>query len=77
MLKFDFYLPKYNILIEFNGMQHYKEVKRWHIDKLALGLLQYRDNIKKEYAISHGYKYLVIKYDEKNIEQVLLNALGI
>jgi very-short-patch-repair endonuclease len=25
----DFYLPDYNICIEYNGAQHYKPVKYW------------------------------------------------
>ena len=28
-LRFDFYLPDYNILIEYNGMQHYIAVEYW------------------------------------------------
>lgn len=28
----------------------------------ALNLLQYRDKLKKEYALSHGYEFLVIPY---------------
>ena len=74
-LKYDFYLPERNILIEYNGQQHYQEVRYWKIDKLSLQCLQYRDEIKKDYAISHGYKYLVIKYDDKNIEKTLIDTL--
>jgi hypothetical protein len=28
-LRFDFYLPKYNGLIEYDGEQHYREVSIW------------------------------------------------
>lgn len=29
ILKFDFYLPLYNMVIEYNGIQHYKPVKHF------------------------------------------------
>jgi len=69
-LKYDFYVLQQNTLIEFNGIQHYKCVKYWHKNKQSLKNQQYRDFIKKQYALSHGYKFLVIKYDE-NVEEIL------
>jgi hypothetical protein len=70
-LKFDFDLStKHNILIEFNGIQHYKSINYWHQDKNTLEDQQYRDRIKKQYALSHGYKFIVIKYND-NVEEIL------
>jgi len=69
-LKFDFELPEYKILIEYNGRQHYEKINYWHQGKGSLKNLRYRDQIKKDYAISHGYKFIVIKYTE-NIEEIL------
>jgi len=71
-LKYDFYLPKQNILIEYNGAQHYNCIKYWHYGKRSLASQQHRDRIKKDYALSNGYKFLIIKYDE-NIEEKLNN----
>jgi len=74
-LKFDFDLPEYNTLIEYNGIQHYGHIGYWHRNGETLESQQYRDEIKKQYAISHGYKYLVIKYTDKNIEEILKREL--
>ena len=73
-LKYDFYLPKHNILIEFNGLQHYMKNTRWHQNEETLEKQQFRDQIKKDYAIHHGYKFLVIRYDE-NIEEIMEKVL--
>ena len=38
-LRFDFYLPKYNVLIEYDGMQHFKPIiffggiKKFNVNK--------------------------------------------
>jgi len=29
--QFDFYLPDYNLCIEFDGIQHFEEVKYWSV----------------------------------------------
>lgn len=70
-LSFDFCLPDNYILIEFNGIQHYEEVKFFHRDKEAFERQINHDLIKKEFAIKKGYRLLEIKYDD-NIEERLL-----
>jgi hypothetical protein len=70
-LSYDFYIPQENLLIEFNGEQHYKN--RYYQEFKKRGSLedqQYRDSLKKDYALANGYKFLVIRYDE-DIEKVL------
>jgi hypothetical protein len=69
-LKYDFYISQRNALIEFNGIQHYECVKYWHKNNQSLKNQQYRDSIKKSYALKNGYKFLVIKYSD-NIEEIL------
>lgn len=67
--RYDFYLPKINLIIEYMGEQHYKEVSFFH-DTLAER--QQHDKIKEQEAHEHGIKYLIIPYTEfKNIEQIL------
>lgn len=67
--RYDFYLPKINLIIEYMGEQHYKEVNFFH-DTLAER--QQHDKIKEQEAREHGIKYLIIPYTEfKNIEQIL------
>lgn len=73
-LKYDFYLPKYNICIEFDGKQHYKSVKWFGGDK-TLKYIQKNDKIKNEYCLKNNIRLLRIRYDD-NIELVLNNYLN-
>ena len=68
-LIFDFYLPEYNICIEYDGEQHYKSVAFWGGDK-KLKLTQERDKIKTEYCIDNNIQLIRIRYDE-NIKEKL------
>lgn len=59
MLPFDFYLPKYNCVIEVHGAQHYYE-NGWFPQRLKTR--QMIDNIKKQYCLSHGIQYFEIPF---------------
>ena len=48
-LPFDFYLPEYNICIEYQGQQHYYPVEIFG-GKNAFESQVLRDNIKREYC---------------------------
>lgn len=69
LLKFDFYLPDYNMCIEYQGLQHYSPVEHFGGQK-AFEYRQKCDLIKKEYCKKHNIVLLEIKYNE-NIEEVL------
>lgn len=69
---YDFYLPDHNIMIEFNGMQHYKPIKFFG-GREAYEYLQIRDKIKKQYCLENQIKLLTFKYDELNQIELLLN----
>lgn len=71
-LPFDFYLPKYNICIEYDGIQHFKSIKYFG-GKQALLLQHKRDEIKTNYCKENNINLLRIKYDE-NIEEKLTNS---
>jgi Zn finger protein HypA/HybF involved in hydrogenase expression len=73
-LPFDFYLPEYNMCIEYNGEQHYKPLNNFGGEK-SFNKLKKRDGIKNSYCISNNIKLLIIKYDE-NLENVLLGYGG-
>lgn len=60
-LSYDFYLPKYNTLIEYQGEQHYKPVRHFG-GKAEFRIQMERDKEKREYAKSMGYKLLEIPY---------------
>lgn len=68
-LFFDFYLPKYNICIEFDGKQHFESIEKWGGNE-GLELIQLRDSIKTEYCKQNDIPLLRIKYDE-NVENKL------
>jgi hypothetical protein len=71
-LRFDFYLPKFNLCIEFNGKQHYESIDFFGGDDgLKSNIL--RDECKKNYCISNNINYLIIKYDDYNNIDLLIN----
>jgi ferredoxin-like protein FixX len=65
-LRYDFYIPEKNLLIEFDGEYHYNPISFSKLisgtDQLAL--TQTRDKLKTEYAEKNGYKLLRIRYDD-------------
>ena len=64
-MRFDFYLPQYNRLIEFDGIQHFKALGGWN-DEENLALVIKRDQIKNEYALSHNIPLIRIPYWERD-----------
>ena len=75
--RYDFYLPKYNLLIEFNGEQHYHPIP-FFLQNRSFEEQRAIDKEKEEKAIHHKYNFLVIKYDEVNkIPQILGDATTI
>lgn len=61
-LPFDFYLPDYDMCIEYNGRQHYEEVGVFGgIDELNKQII--KDKIKTDYCKINNIKLLSIKYD--------------
>ncbi|MFM2393874.1 MAG: Pacmanvirus [Bacteroidota bacterium] len=62
-LLFDFYLPDYNICIEYQGKQHFEPIKYFGgIEKFEKGCL--RDKIKKEYCLNNNITLFIIKYTD-------------
>lgn len=71
MLPFDFYLPKHNILIEFDGEHHYRPLKHWGGEK-RFKETQLRDSIKNEFCKSRNIKLIRISFKQENkIEEIL------
>ena len=68
-LRFDFYLIKHNICIEYDGMQHFKPIEYWGgVDTFNYILM--KDEIKNEYCKNNNIKLIRIKYDENIIEKL-------
>ena len=72
-LPFDFYLPKHNILIEYDGIQHFESIEHFGGENSLL-VNQQNDKIKTDYAITNNIKLIRIKYNE-NIEEKLCELL--
>lgn len=68
-LPFDFYLPDYNVCIEYDGMQHFEPVdfggngQEWA--RKQLESLKMRDGIKNDYCVSNNILLCRIKYTQK------------
>jgi very-short-patch-repair endonuclease len=74
-LLFDFYIKDKNLLIEYDGELHFKEIEAFG-GKKALENTKKRDAIKTKFAKDNGIKLLRIKYTEfKNIEDILRKEL--
>ena len=78
--RYDFYLPKYNLFIEYDGMQHYEPVRFYNCDdeeaERNLKLVQEHDRIKNVYCEENNINLLRIPYWEtKNIETIINNHL--
>lgn len=70
-LRFDFYLPKLNILIEYDSEIHFKKVSKFHHNYNDFSHAQENDRLKNSYALSHSIPLYRIPYWElKNISQV-------
>lgn len=78
--RFDFYLPKYNLFIEYDGQQHYTPVRYYgdDFDKNieAFQKTQRHDSIKNKYCTENNINLLRIPYwDSKNIETIINDCL--
>ena len=72
-LPFDFYLLDHNIIIEFDGEQHYKQ---GHFTHSQLSYTQLHDTIKNDYYKNNNIKLIRIPYwDINNIEMILDDKL--
>ena len=74
-LPLDFYLPFYNVCIEYDGKQHFEAIN-WFGGNEKLEYTQKHDKIKTEYCKENGILLLRIPYF-KNIEEELEQFLFI
>ena len=77
--RFDFYLPRYNLFIEYDGEQHYKPVRFFGNEEDAENVFkrtQEHDRIKNQYCKDNNINLLRIPYWEtKNIKTIISNHL--
>lgn len=78
-LPFDFYLPEYNICIEYDGTMHYRPIKflKEEMSHKKFRKQQVNDSIKNNYCKDSNIKLIRIPYwDFDKIEEILTNALN-
>ena len=79
-LPFDFYLPEFNLCIEYDGVQHFKPIdfankgEEWAIEQFHI--VQYHDSIKNQYCEDNNIYLLRIPYF-KDIDEELQKFLFI
>lgn len=76
-LPFDFFIKEYNLIIELDGIQHFKNLPHW---KSKFKEVQQNDNYKTKLANKHGYSVIRIFQesvwlDKNNWENNLKNAI--
>ena len=73
-LSYDFYIPKYNLLIEYQGEQHFKPKNFGGISleeaKRRLEKQKIHDTLKRNYAKEHKYILIDISYKLNTLEKV-------
>lgn len=75
-LKFDFYLPDYNLLIEYQGEFHDGTMNKFVSDRYPY--VHEHDKLKREYVKKHSINLLEIwYYDFDKIEEILADRLNI
>lgn len=78
-LKFDFFVPKFNALIEYDGPQHFEYggfVGKHKITKSELESVKKRDKIKNKFAKDNGFSLIRIRYDlQDSIPKILTSKL--
>lgn len=72
-LRFNFFLLEYNILIEYQGSQHYETSNAgWNTKERLISQIK-RDKIKKQWCINNNKKLIEISY--KNFNNITINKL--
>lgn len=81
-LKFDFFIPKLNLAIEYDGQQHFEPVdfsgKGYESALEIYHNTMMRDRIKNDFCANNNIRLLRIPYTEyENIHDILVNNLVI
>lgn len=69
-LPFDFYLPEYNTLIEYQGRQHFEYCEIFYKTQKDLKDRKHKDYLKAKYAKENGYKLLRPTYKTNTQEKI-------
>lgn len=75
-LRFDFYLPDYNTLIEYDGEQHFRPIEYFGGEE-HFNILKQNDSIKNEYCKTHKINLVRIPYtlSRDEVKNSILNII--
>lgn len=62
LIRADFYLPKQNCIIEFNGKQHYEYDPKYHKTEGSFEYQQARDRELEKYCLTHNIGFMAFRY---------------
>lgn len=68
-LEFDFYIHKYNIIIEYDGIQHFKPIEFFGGEKAFQDRIL-KDKIKNEYCLNNNIHLIRISYKDNITEEL-------
>lgn len=74
-LYFDFFIPKFKVVIEVQGDQHYRFIPDFHKDQNQFEYQQKKDEFKRGYCFRHNYRLIEIPYTQINDLVFLLEYL--
>lgn len=79
-LRIDCYFEKYNLAIEYNGIQHFKYIPYFHKGKNTLEYQRYKDKIKEEFCKNNNITLIKLKYNDDlskdNLKKILAEAIS-
>jgi uncharacterized protein with PIN domain len=69
LLSYDFYIPDQNILIEYQGIQHYQAIEYFGGDA-TFKRQQKHDKMKLDYAKAHHHNLIAVPYTEDTFSKI-------
>lgn len=72
-LRFDFYIPELNCLIEFDGIQHFQKINYHKFDKWY-NARKIKDTIKNKFCLENKIPLLRISYKEYKFIPVIIES---
>lgn len=76
LLRFDFYLEQFNLLIEYQGQHHEKPINKYRRAQLVHKKTVQHDLIKKQFVFNNQINLIEIYYiNYDNIDQILSDLL--
>jgi very-short-patch-repair endonuclease len=75
--RYDFYLKKYNLIIEYDGINHFEYTHFFHKNRKKYLNRKIADIFKNKFALENNYNILRISYLEYNyIDTIILSAIN-